>query len=116
MIAQPAQAQAIAEATSQAQGVADEAGKAMDQASQVLDGVLSKLTGSHAFSKLHVPSAQGFIPQVATPSDPGNNFGNELIVAMYLVEHGYSKAAAAGIAACIAGESKGNPESVGTGG
>jgi uncharacterized protein YukE len=116
LIAQPAQAQAIAEATSQAQAVADEAGKAMDQASKVLDGVLPRMKGSLAFSKLHIPTAQGFIPQVATPSDPGNNFGNELIVAMYLVEHGYSKAAAAGIAACIAGESKGSPESVGTGG
>jgi hypothetical protein len=43
--------------------------------------------------------------------------GNYLLAAgQYLVENGYSDAAAAGIAGCIAGESTGNPESVGTGG
>jgi Phage tail lysozyme len=40
----------------------------------------------------------------------------ELAVAHYLVEHGYSKAGAAGVVGCIAGESAGNPESVGSGG
>jgi uncharacterized protein YukE len=109
-----AQNQAIAEATSQAQTVANEAGDALDKASSTLDRVLSNMTGSRAFSALCVPGGQGFIPQVSA-SDAGN-LGNELTVAMYLVEHGYSKAAAAGIAACIAGESSGNPEAVGTGG
>jgi hypothetical protein len=43
--------------------------------------------------------------------------GNYLLaVAQYLVENGYSKAAAAGVAGCVAGESVGNPESVGSGG
>ena len=43
--------------------------------------------------------------------------GNYLLaVSLYLVEKGYSRAAAAGIAACVAGESAGNPESVGSGG
>lgn len=43
--------------------------------------------------------------------------GNYLLaVAQYLVENGYSKAAAAGVASCVDGESGGNPESVGTGG
>jgi hypothetical protein len=37
---------------------------------------------------------------------------NYLLIANYLVGNGYSKAAAAGIVACIAGESAGNPESV----
>lgn len=41
---------------------------------------------------------------------------NLLKVAQYLMSHGYSKAAAAGIAGTIAGESTGNPESQGSGG
>jgi LysM repeat protein len=43
----------------------------------------------------------------------GNNL---LAVAQYMVENGYSDAAAAGIASCVEGESGGNPESVGSGG
>ncbi len=43
----------------------------------------------------------------------GNNL---LAVAQYMVENGYSDAAAAGIASCVDGESAGNPESVGSGG
>jgi LysM repeat protein len=43
--------------------------------------------------------------------------GNHLLaLGQFLVEHGYSKAAAAGIASCVDGESLGNPESVGSGG
>ncbi len=43
--------------------------------------------------------------------------GNYLLaVAQYLVGNGYSKAAAAGVASCVDGESGGNPESVGSGG
>jgi hypothetical protein len=44
------------------------------------------------------------------------NGNYELAVAQYLVEHGYSKVGAAGVVGCIAGESAGNPESVGSGG
>jgi hypothetical protein len=43
----------------------------------------------------------------------GNNL---LAIGQYLVDNGYSKAAAAGIASCVDGESGGNPESVGSGG
>jgi LysM repeat protein len=43
----------------------------------------------------------------------GNNL---LAIGQFLVGNGYSKAAAAGIASCIDGESEGNPESVGDGG
>lgn len=43
----------------------------------------------------------------------GNNL---LAVAQFLEGNGYSKAAAAGVASCIDGESGGNPESVGDGG
>jgi uncharacterized protein YukE len=115
VIVQAAQAKAIANATAEAQTVADEAGHTLDQASGVLDGVLSTMKGSRAFSALKVPTTGGFLPDVRAPSDAGK-FNNELSVALFLVAHGYSKAAAAGIAACIAGESHGDPESVGTGG
>ena len=43
----------------------------------------------------------------------GNNL---LAIGQFLVDNGYSKAAAAGIASCVDGESGGNPESVGSGG
>jgi len=39
-----------------------------------------------------------------------------LAIGQYLVEHGYSKVGAAGVVGCVAGESAGNPESVGSGG
>lgn len=42
--------------------------------------------------------------------------GNMAQIARYFVSHGATKAAAAGVAACIWGESEGNPESVGSGG
>jgi len=43
--------------------------------------------------------------------------GNYLLaVAHFMVENGYSKVAAAGVASCVDGESAGNPESVGSGG
>ena len=46
----------------------------------------------------------------------GGGNANELTVAKYLMQNGYSKAAAAGIASCIAGESGGNPEQLQIGG
>lgn len=61
-----------------------------------------------------------------SPSDPASlasavqtdiASGNYLLaVAQYLVENGYSDAAAAGVASCVDGESGGDPESVGSGG
>jgi LysM repeat protein len=44
------------------------------------------------------------------------NGNNLLAIGHFLVANGYSKAAAAGIASCVDGESAGNPESVGSGG
>ena len=44
------------------------------------------------------------------------NGNNLLAIGQYLVDNGYSKAAAAGVASCVDGESGGNPESVGDGG
>jgi hypothetical protein len=51
----------------------------------------------------------------AVQSDIANG-NNLLALGQYLVDNGYSKAAAAGIASCVDGESGGNPESVGSGG
>jgi LysM repeat protein len=51
----------------------------------------------------------------AVQSDIANG-NNLLAIGQYLVDNGYSKAAAAGIASCIDGESGGNPESEGSGG
>jgi hypothetical protein len=51
----------------------------------------------------------------AVASDIAN--GNYVLaVGQYLVDNGYSKAAAAGVASCVYGESGANPESVGSGG
>jgi len=44
------------------------------------------------------------------------NGNNLLAIGEFLVANGYSKAAAAGVASCVDGESTGNPESVGSGG
>jgi hypothetical protein len=55
-----------------------------------------------------VPGAQTVV--AGTPSQ------NYVTIARFLMAHGYTKAAAAGIVGCIAGESAGNPESVGSGG
>ena len=44
------------------------------------------------------------------------NGNNVLAIGQYLVDNGYSKAAAAGVASCVDGESGANPESEGDGG
>jgi hypothetical protein len=84
-----------------------------------------------AAGKTHAPSAtrQG---GTSTPSPQSSGSGKAklrsevqqdiangnylLAVGQYMVENGYSRAAAAGIASCVDGESAGNPESVGSGG
>jgi LysM repeat protein len=63
-------------------------------------------------------SSSGSSPASASASvqQDISNGNNLLAVAQFLVQNGYSKAAAAGVASCIDGESGGNPESVGSGG
>jgi LysM repeat protein len=51
----------------------------------------------------------------AVQSDVANG-NNLLAIGQYLMDNGYSAAAAAGVASCVDGESGGNPESVGSGG
>jgi hypothetical protein len=71
------------------------------------------------------PSAAATPTSPATTSSSGGsaavasdiaNGNNVLAIGQYLVDNGYSKAAAAGVASCVDGESGGNPESVGDGG
>lgn len=68
----------------------------------------------------HTPKHAAYTPKHAKPSaqvTPQHAAsGNMVQIARYLDAHGATKAAAAGIAACIWGESEGNPESVGSGG
>jgi LysM repeat protein len=58
-------------------------------------------------------SSSSVTAQVEQDVANGNNL---LAIGQFLVGNGYSKAAAAGIASCIDGESGGNPESEGDGG
>jgi LysM repeat protein len=61
----------------------------------------------------HVPKHAKPTPKY-TPAHAAS--GNVVQIARYLSQHGGTKAGAAGVAACIWGESGGNPESVGSGG
>ena len=58
-------------------------------------------------------SSSGGSAAVATDIANGNNV---LAIGQYLVDNGYSAAAAAGVASCVDGESGANPESEGAGG
>jgi hypothetical protein len=70
------------------------------------------------------PSATATSPSTSQSSSGGSaavasdiaNGNYVLAVGQYLVDNGYSKAAAAGVASCVYGESGANPESVGSGG
>jgi Phage tail lysozyme len=55
-------------------------------------------------------------PKESNQTNAGYYYNNLLQIAMFMMNQGYSRAAAAGMAGTIAGESSGNPESVGSGG
>ena len=71
----------------------------------------SAATSSHAGTSTR--SSSGESSSVQSDIADGNYL---LAVGQYLVDNGYSKAAAAGVVSCVDGESGGNPESVGSGG
>jgi LysM repeat protein len=81
---------------------------------------------SSSTTELHATNTADTTSTSATPSSSSSvtaqvqqdvaNGNNLLAIGQFLVGNGYSKAAAAGIASCIDGESEGNPESVGDGG
>jgi LysM repeat protein len=56
------------------------------------------------------------VPVVTGPVVAGSSNANLVTIARFMVAHGFTRAAAAGIAGDIDGESAGNPESVGDGG
>jgi LysM repeat protein len=64
-------------------------------------------------SSTSTQSSSGGSSAVQADIADGNNL---LAIGQFLVDNGYSKAAAAGVASCVDGESGGNPESVGDGG
>ena len=64
-------------------------------------------------SQATTPSSSGGSAAVQTDIANGNYV---LAIGQYLVDNGYSAAAAAGVASCVDGESGANPESVGDGG
>jgi hypothetical protein len=71
---------------------------------------------SHSATPSPSPSASSS-PNLKAAVQQDIASGNYLLaVGQYLVENGYSAAAAAGVASCVDGESGGNPESVGSGG
>jgi Phage tail lysozyme/LysM domain len=70
-------------------------------------------TSAQPSSGTSTQSSSGGSAAVQSDIANGNNL---LALAQYLVDNGYSKVAAAGVASCVDGESTGNPESVGSGG
>lgn len=79
----------------------------------------SPATVSKANPITNTPVATGTPGSGSAPpgtSTAGDNTHNLIEIGKYLHNNGYSRAAAAGIAGCVAGESGGNPESVGSGG
>jgi hypothetical protein len=70
-------------------------------------------TASATPSATSTQSSSGGSAAVATDIANGNY---TLAIGQYLVDHGYTAAAAAGVASCVDGESGANPESEGDGG
>lgn len=66
----------------------------------------------HAKTSPRVTPSHSVTPRVTSAVASGNM----VQIARYFMAHGASKTAAAGVAACVWGESEGNPESVGSGG
>jgi hypothetical protein len=83
----------------------------------VLTSASSVVAPGAAPVKIGSGEGGGHAPAPAGGSFPaGSDSQNLLSIGRFLMAHGYSRAAAAGIASCVAGESGGNPESVGSGG
>lgn len=62
------------------------------------------------------PSTDGLGSMISQLDHQGYDGSAMAATALFLYQHGYSRIGAAGVVACIAGESGGNPESVGDGG
>ena len=84
----------------------------------ISDTVKSALSGNlnpTATEGISAPSdtGTGTSPGTTASVASGGNRANMLTAAEYLMQNGYSRAAAAGIAGCISGESGGDPEAIG---
>jgi hypothetical protein len=60
-------------------------------------------------------SSSGTSTANSSSASSGSASANYLTIAKYLVANGYTAIAASGIVGCVAGESSGNPESIGAG-
>jgi hypothetical protein len=84
-------------------------------------GISAAETGAVQFTQDAMGKFAQAISSAVTSAQEGSNWsgtvpggaGNLLLIARYLMANGLNKAAAAGVAATISGESGGNPESVG---
>jgi hypothetical protein len=63
-----------------------------------------------------LPATDGLGSMISQLDGQGYDGSAMATTALFLYQHGYSRIGAAGVVACIAGESGGNPESVGDGG
>jgi hypothetical protein len=86
-----------------------------DTAKAVLSGNLT-VTSTEGITTPSGSTAGSTTGGSASNASSGTDSANLLTIAKYMVANGYSKAAAAGIAGCVAGESGGDPESSGGGG
>jgi LysM repeat protein len=84
-----------------------------DPTSAATTAATSSSTGGQTTQSSSGSGSASSSSAVSSDIADGNNL---LAVAQYLVDNGYSDAAAAGVASCVDGESGGNPESVGSGG
>jgi LysM repeat protein len=76
----------------------------------------SPVTADAAAPAAAAPSTDGLGSMISQLDAQGYDGSAMAATALFLTQHGYSRSGAAGIIACIAGESGGNPESVGSGG
>jgi LysM repeat protein len=86
---------------------------AADPSTPTTSSAVTQSSGSQQSTQPSGGSSATLTSDVQSDIANGNNL---LAIGQFLVAHGYSKAAAAGIASCVDGESTGNPESVGSGG
>jgi hypothetical protein len=84
-----------------------------DTLKAVLSGNPQDVTGTEQVDFSGDSGAAGSASDAASSPDAAANY---LTIARYLVSNGYSAAGAAGVVACIAGESSGNPEAKEKGG
>jgi LysM repeat protein len=89
----------------------------LDPASNPYPATSSPVTADAAAPATAVaPSTDGLGSMISQLDAQGYDGSAMAATALFLTKHGYTRTGAAGVIACIAGESGGNPESVGSGG